>query len=136
MPTHFHFTLQQTEDFGIYKFLHKISNSYAHYFNIKHETSGPLFEPNFEAVHVETDEQILHLSRYIHLNPVTAYLVDKPEDYSYSSYKHYIGLEKLDFVYPSIILDQFRSIKDYEKFVMARKDYQRDLAKIKHLIIE
>jgi len=93
MPTHFHFTLKQEETNGIRQFIQRVSNSFAHYFNLKYHTRGPVFEGNFKAVRVENDEQLLHLSRYIHLNPVTAYLVENPEDYLFSSYLTYLGKE-------------------------------------------
>lgn len=136
IPNHFHFTLCQNIDNGIREFMRKISSSLAHYLNIKNDSSGPVFENNFQAVHVEDDKQLIHLSRYIHLNPVTAYLVEKPEDYKYSSYRAYIKEEKSEIIDPSIVMDQFASIKDYKKFVVERKDYQRELDIIKHLIIE
>lgn len=136
MNNHFHFTLRQEEKEGIRKFIQRLSNSFAHYFSARYQNKGPVFEGNFKAVRVETDEQLLHLSRYIHLNPVTAYLVEKPEDYLYSSYRHYLGKANLSFVDASLVMDQFSTPKEYEKFVLAQKDYQRELEKIKHLIFE
>lgn len=135
MPNHFHFTLRQEEEDGIRKFIQKLSNSFAHYHNIKYKKRGPVFEGNFKAVHIETDEQLLHLSRYIHLNPVTAYLVKDPEDYPQSSYRIYIGKEKSEIVDPSLVLDQ-TSPETYKKFVLSRRDYQRELERMKHLILE
>jgi len=136
MPNHFHFTLRQEEENGIRRFIQKISNSFAHYFALKYQNSGPVFEGNFKAVRIESNEQLLHLSRYIHLNPVTAYLVENPEDYPYSSYLIYIRKEKSEIINPSIVLNQFRYPKQYQKFVLDQKDYQRSLQMIKHLIIE
>lgn len=136
MPNHFHFILRQELEKGIEKFMTKLCSSYAHYFNTKHETAGSLFHGSFKSIRVENDEQLLHLSRYIHLNPVTAYLVENPEDYLFSSYLNYLGKKKLDFLNPSLVLNQFKSPKDYKKFVLARKDYQRELEKIKHLTLE
>lgn len=136
MPTHFHFTLRQEQDAGIKKFIQRISNSFAHYFNISHEDRGGVFERNFKASHVDNDYQLIHLSRYIHLNSVTSYLVENPEDYPYSSYRTYIGLENQSMVDPSEVISQFSSIEQYKKFVMNQKNYQRELKKIKDLILE
>lgn len=136
IPNHFHFTLFQNKDYGVQKFIQKVTNSFAHYFNIKYKNTGHLFEKNFEAAHIESNEQLIHLSRYIHLNPVTAYLVEKPEDYKYSSYRIYIKEEKSEIVDSSIIMKQFSSVESYKKFVMDQKDYQRKLDKIKHLLHE
>ncbi len=136
MPNHFHITLRQEKEEGIRQFMHKISNSFAHYFSIKHKRKGHLFEDKFKAIRVEDDDQLIHLSRYIHLNPVTSYLAKNPEDYPYSSYKIYIGEEKSDFIKTSYILTNFSSMKSYKKFVMDQKDYQRKLGRIKHLLAE
>lgn len=136
MPNHFHFTLRQEQEAGIRKFIQRVSNSFAHYFSVKYKNRGPVFEGNFKAVRVETDEQLLHLSRYIHLNPTTVYLVERPEEYPYSSYHLYLGTVNSPFVNPSIVLHQFSSPKKYQEFVLAQKDYQRSLEKIKHLILE
>ncbi len=136
MPNHFHFTLRQERENGIRQFIQKLSNSFAHYFNVKYKGRGPVFEGNFKAIYVETDEQLIHLSRYIHLNPTTAYLVEKPEDYPYSSYKIYLGEEQSELIDPSPVLSQFSSPQKYHEFVSSQKDYQRTLDKIKHLTLE
>ena len=136
MPNHFHFLLRQEEKKGIQKFVQRLSNSYAHYFSIKYENRGPVFEGNFKAVRVENDEQLVHLSRYIHLNPVTAYLTERPEEYFNSSYRAYLKGANLPFLEVEFILSHFSSPGDYEKFVLAQKGYQRELGQIKHLLFE
>ena len=136
MPTHFHFTLRQEQEAGIKKFIERISNSFAHYFNISRDGRGGVFERNFKAIHVENDYQLIHLSRYIHLNSVTSYLVENPEDYPYSSYRTYIGLESQSMVDPTEVMSQFSSIEQYKKFVMNQKNYQRELKKIKDFLLE
>ena len=136
MPTHFHFILRQMEEEGIRIFLQRLINSYAHYFNLKKNRRGPLFESAFQAVRVETEEQLLHLSRYIHLNPTTAYLVEHPKDYLFSSYRVYLEEEKNDLINPEAVISYFSSPKRYEKFVLAQKKYQCELNKIKHLLLE
>ena len=135
MPNHFHFTLRQESTKGIQKFMQKILNSFSHYYKLKNNLKGPLFESTFKSVYIESNEQLLHLSRYHHLNPVTAYLVEQPEDYEYSSYRQYME-KNYSLIDPSIVLNQFRSKQEYTKFVINRKDYQRDFDKIKHLILQ
>lgn len=135
MPTHIHLILLQTQDNGISKFMEKILKSYALYFNNKYKRKGPLWSGKFSNVLIRTDEQLLHLTRYIHLNPVSAYLVEKPEDWEFSSYREYIGIKRENFLSK---WDDFLEIKveEYKKFVEERKDYQRELAKIKALLLE
>lgn len=131
MPTHFHFILLQNQDNGIKVYLQKLINSYSHYFNLRNKRKGPLFEGRFRVVRLETEDQLLHLTRYIHLNPVTAYLVNHPKDYPYSSFSAYLGEKNFLPIETSMVSSQ-----KYEEFVLARKDYQRKLDEIKHLLLE
>ncbi|MDP8248132.1 MAG: transposase [Candidatus Tritonobacter lacicola] len=136
MPTHLHLILTQLKDTGITILMRNILNSYARYFNIKHKRKGPLWEGRFKNVLVKTDEQLLHLTRYIHLNPVTASLVSKPEDWLASSYREYIGeVEDSDRIckYADILKIEPNSYRD---FVLDGISYQRELAKIKALLID
>jgi putative transposase len=91
MPTHFHAILKQLSSDGISIMMRKILDSYSRYFNIKNKRKGPLWESRFNRIVLKSDDELLHLTRYIHLNPVTAYLVEKPEDWPFSSYNEYIG---------------------------------------------
>lgn len=134
MPTHIHFILLQLQNNGISKFMERVLKSYAVYFNNKYKRKGPLWSGKFSNVLIETDEQLLHLTRYIHLNPVTAYIVEKPEDWEFSSYREYIGKKENPICKWEKYLDI--NIESYKKFVLERKDYQRELARIKHLLLE
>lgn len=136
MPTHIHLTLKQLSPNGISTFMGNILNSYSRYFNTKYHRKGPLWESKFENVLVKDDEQLFHLTRYLHLNPVTAGLVDKPEDWIYSSYKEYT--EDMADIIRICQYDDLIEIqpKKYKRFVKDRISYQRDLAKIKKILIE
>lgn len=119
MPNHFHFLIQQKEEGGIQKFMANFTNSYTKYFNTKHARVGPLFQGIFKAIHIETTEQLIHISRYIHLNPVASFItqIDKLEKYPWSSYGEYINLSLVNISNPSLIINSFKSIDDYKKFV-------------------
>lgn len=136
MPTHIHLILRQLKKDGISSFMSRVLNSYTRYFNVKNKRKGPLWESRFKNVEVITDEQLLHLTRYIHLNPVTANLVEDPHDWSFSSYKEYLGKKKLE----ECICNYSRLLEivpeDYKKFVSARKDFQWELAELKELFLE
>lgn len=140
MPNHFHFLLKQTDDKGITNFIRLFENSYAKYFNLKHERIGHLFQGQAKAVHIATNEQLLHVSRYIHLNPITSSIVKsikELETYPWSSYPSYLNARNFcKFVTTQIILEQFESIKKYKEFVSDQSGYQQELELIKHLSLE
>lgn len=136
MPNHFHFLLTQSTEEGISKFMGLIQNSYTKYFNLRKKRVGSLFQGQFKAKRVETNEQLLHLSRYIHLNPYSSFVVKTLEDlkeYPWSSLPNYLGINQNGFLKKSLVLDSFMDEKDYQRFVFNQADYQRELEKIKHL---
>ncbi|HEX9721802.1 MAG TPA: hypothetical protein VGA53_00915 [Candidatus Paceibacterota bacterium] len=127
--------MKQLRDNGISLYASNFLNTYARYFNTKHNRKGHLWADRFKNVPIESDEQLLHLSRYIHLNPVSAGLVNDAGKWKYSSYAEYITPELI--AYP---LCDFRDLikespKNYRVFVSDRAEYQRKLAKIKKLAI-
>lgn len=122
MPNHFHLLLKQKPTEGIERFMRSLGTRYVQYFNKRYERVGPLFQDTYKAVLVETDNQLLHLSRYIHLQGILLG--------SYSSYADYLGKRKTEWLQPEEILSFFKtaqrtSLKDilsYESFV---EDYQQ-----------
>lgn len=137
MPNHVHFLLKNLTEKGIARFMSNFQNSYAKYFNTKNKRTGTLFQPMFKAVRIESDEQLLHVSRYIHLNPVTSYLIEMEDlnNYLWSSYHDYLSKQPTD-IKKDQILNFFKNTSDYEKFVSDQVNYQRELEKIKHLALE
>ena len=137
MPNHVHFLLKQLLDNGISKFMAKTTSGFSHYFNIRHERVGHLFQGNFGAVRIENDEQFVHVSRYIHLNPVSSFLIkiENIDNYEYSSFPDYIN-QKIGFCNTKEVLSYFKSIDDYKKFVYDQADYAKQLDNIKHLTLE
>jgi len=136
MPNHFHFLLKQIKDGGISEFISKLSNSFTRYFNTKNERIGPLLQGEFKSVYVESNEQLLHLSRYIHLNPLVGYVTKDLETYRWSSYLEYLGMTNADICFKEIILDQFKSVNDYRQFVLDQEDYGKRLEAIKHQVLD
>lgn len=139
MPNHFHLLLKQIKDNGINKFMRLFQNSYSHYFNNKNNRKGPLFEDRFKAILVETNNQLLHLSRYIHINPYSSHLVKDFSSllaYKYSSLPEYLAPVNLQYCQKEIVLGQFPSSSAYKKFILDQADYQRSLEQIKHQILE
>lgn len=137
MPNHFHFLLKQVRDNGISKFIGQFTNSYTRYFNTKNERVGSVFQGVFKSVRVESEEQLLHLSRYIHLNPLVSIVIRENELFSYpwSSLHHFLNDEQ-SFVYKKPIMEYFKSKEEYRNFILDQVDYGKALEQIKHLILE
>ena len=130
MPTHLHLAIEATDPAHVSKFTNNIFNSYTRYFNLNHKRLGPLWQGRTKKVACTSDEQLLHLTRYIHLNPVTAYLVDSPEKWPWSSYHEYMEKET------ALPICEFKqrvglTPKIYAEFVSSQIDYQRSLAHLK-----
>ncbi len=136
MPTHIHLAIKQLVDNGISIFMRKVLDSYTRYFNTKIKRQGPLWTGRFKRLLVENDEQLLHLTRYIHLNPTTAHLVNSPQDWIFSSYNEFLNnVKKGEGLCRYLSLLDIEP-DDYKEFVISRVDYQRTLAKIKHLLLD
>lgn len=137
MDNHYHYLLKQAGENGIKIFMSNLQNGYAKYYNVKHKRTGPLLQPMFKAVRIETDEQLIHVSRYIHLNPSTDYKVTIEElaDYPWSSFATYISKKPntYSFIKTDNILGFFKNNAEYREFVFDQAEYQRELSKIKHL---
>jgi len=138
MPNHVHFLMQELEKNGISRFMSNFQNSYAKYLNLKTDRTGSLFQSMFKAVRIESDEQLIHVCRYIHLNPLTSYVIQDMDDlerYQWSSYPEYFK-ETSDLIDVNLISEFFPSKKGLKKFTLDQVDYQRELDKIKHLSFE
>jgi putative transposase len=135
MPNHFHFLLKQITKDGITKFMKQITNGYTEYFNKKYKRDGGLMQGRYKAIQIETDNALIHISRYIHLNPVVADMCSSAEVYEWSSAKEFIkntsGICKKD-----LILSQFNSPLKYEQFLQDHIDYARELEGVKYLTID
>ena len=133
MPDHYHLLVKLLRSNFLSKYIGTVENSYTRYFDLKSSRRGPLWQSEFKCVLIQSNEQLLHVSRYIHLNPVTNYLVNKPEDWEYSSYNDYMNKNILKKYLTEISI---KSPKLYKKFVDNQINYQRKLKMIKKLILE
>jgi REP element-mobilizing transposase RayT len=116
MPTHYHI-LGYTKSDDLSKQMQSFLLAYTKAINIRHERVGALFQGRFKAKMVTSNEVLLLLSRYIHLNPVAASLVSKAEDWEFSSYRDYLGLRNGTLPKSDVILNQFISSEAYRSFV-------------------
>jgi putative transposase len=124
MDNHYHLLIE-TPYANIKQIMQNINTSYTVYVNKRHRRAGHLFQGRYKAFIVDKESYLLELGRYIHLNPVRAKIVERPEDYRWSSYKEYVigrGKEAItdtdDTLY---IFSKRRSIavKKYKEFVNA-----------------
>jgi len=132
MPNHFHLLIKQDTEIGITRFMRRVLTAYVRYFNKKYERVGPLFKSKFKAARIETDGYLLHLSRYIHLNPLELaprgltgqQMFDWIARYEYSSYPVYLKSRSSEWVNEEEILDyfggnlgRFDNVTGYRQFV-------------------
>ncbi len=136
MPNHYHLLVKQLKDDGISTFFRLIQNSYAKYLNTKSKRFGSLFQQMFKAVRIETDEQLLHVARYIHLNPLTSYIINKKSDlekYRWTSFIDYLSSSPRLFINTNFLNKYFNTKSNFKEFTFNQLDYQRNLERIKHL---
>jgi REP element-mobilizing transposase RayT len=119
MGNHYHL-LVETPQPNLSVTMQWLNVSYATYFNRNQDRSGHLFQGRFKAILIDVDAYLKHLSRYIHLNPVRAGIINAPGQYRWSSYPSFIG-EQLSpkFLMTDLLLGNFGSNKNE-----ARKNYQ------------
>lgn len=118
-PNHFHLLVYQISSNAVTDLLHRTTVAFTRYFNKRYKRTGPVFQESFKATQVNKDEYLLHISRYIHLNP---------KDYrtwEFSSLPYYLNRKTADWIRPQKILELFKK-KDYKKFVGDYKRVQKD----------
>jgi putative transposase len=133
MPNHFHLLVCPHDD-QLSRRMQRFSISYAKAVNKRYARTGALFQGSFQAVHVDRNEVLLHLSRYIHLNPVAAGLVARPEGWEFSSYREYVGLRQGTLPRADVVLSQFPVPGGYRAFVEAYEAGEE--AVIGHLLLD
>lgn len=122
MPNHFHLLIKQNDIGSLKSFMISLITRYSMYFNKKYDRVGSLFQSIYKAILITDEPYLLHLSRYIHLNP-SEYTNDLTS--AYSSYADYLGLRHTPWLKSDIILQQFnnkvgiefKKINSYRDFV-------------------
>jgi len=122
MPNHYHFLLRSGKGGDIGRFIQRTYNAYTQSFNLEHGRSGTLFEGRAKRILVADERYAFQLSRYIHLNPVQAGLVAKPEGWPYSNYRDWVGLRQGNLVDQDFIKRYCGDGSDYAAFVQTRLD--------------
>ncbi len=125
MPNHYHLIVRpKTQNFGR-DVMMPMMISYAKAVNTELHRVGPLFQDSFRAKRIESTVQLIHLSRYIHLNPVKAGLVQKPEKWKYSSFLDFIGIRNGTLPKPEIVLSDFSDPHEYAVYVESWQDEEQ-----------
>ncbi|MDB9514500.1 transposase [Kamptonema animale CS-326] len=132
MPNHYHLLVYlQNDDFS--KLMQSFTLSYTKAINKRYQRVGSLFQGRFQAIHVDREDYLLHLTRYIHLNPVSAKIVEKAEDWEFSSYQEYIDLRQGSLPKIEGMRAQFHSADAYRYFL---EDYAKSDKLIQNLTFE
>ncbi|MCP4553752.1 MAG: transposase [Bacteroidetes bacterium] len=121
MTNHYHLIIE-TPNANMSKIMHYVNGSYTSYINRCRRKYGHLFQGRYKAILIDRDPYLLELSRYIHLNPVRAGMVERPENYTYGSYRDYVRKNKdEELVYKDLILKMVSQnsdgVKRYKAFV-------------------
>ncbi len=120
MDNHYHLVVRQERDYGVSQFMHSIGNTYVKWFNKRHDRTGRLFSSPYQAKHVDSDVYLQRLIRYIHRNPLNVIngikSLEQLEAYKWSSYRHYMDLERQSFLDNSLVHD-FVSSDEYREYM-------------------
>jgi putative transposase len=136
MPNHYHFLFRQESAVPLSKLMQVLFNAYAQALNLQQGRTGTLFEGRFKHKCVDTWEYLSMLCRYIHLNPVKAGLVARPEDWPFSNYREWVGLRDGVLVDTVFVQDHFPSAEEYVRFVNDVEDEKRSYEKISKYLFD
>jgi REP element-mobilizing transposase RayT len=117
MPNHVHLLLESSED-PLSKFMQGLQQSYSQYFNLRHRKVGHVFQGRYKAIICQKDEYLLELIRYIHLNPIRANMVKRPEEYRFSGHRGYLEGKRTEVMDPAKVLGLFGGKGAYGRFVL------------------
>lgn len=122
MDNHVHLLIKEEKD-PISRTMKRICISYSYYFNKRYERVGHLFQDRFRSERIEYEDYLLACIRYIHNNPVKAFIVEEPSHYKWSSYNAYIGklnnedeIISTEFILNIFSANKSIAIKEFQKF--------------------
>lgn len=127
MPNHFHLLVRQQTERGITNLMRCLNTSYTMYFNHRYSRVGTLFQGIYKATRIDRDEYLVHLSRYIHLNP--AEFAD-PQKYPFSSFSHFISAKTAKWLKPNAVLDLYKDKQEYREFVLSQLATKIELGRL------
>ena len=126
MSNHVHLQIA-TDKIEIWTIMRGINWSYSKYFNEKYDKVGHLFQNRYHSEIIEDEAYLLQTSKYIHLNPVKAGIVDQPIKYPWSSYGVYMGVYKNSLIHEDDTLAYFQYNRSlYKEFVESEDSEEAD----------
>jgi len=129
MPNHYHFLLRQESNIQISNFLKSTFQSYAQAINQRYKRSGHLFEGKPKAKLIDNDAYLLHICRYIHLNPVVSNIVSDIEEWEYSNYLEFISKRNGKLFEPAFLETFYYSSVEYQEFVLEYHNVNQEIGK-------
>jgi putative transposase len=129
MPNHFHLLIRQKTKEGMKSFMKAIATNYSMYFNRRYKRTGHLFQGRYKASLITKENYYLHITRYIHRNPLKLLKKNQSlEQYSYSSYHYYLLGNPPQWLNTKPILDLFRSAKNkFPKDILSYQSFVEQL---------
>jgi len=135
MPNHIHFQIQTKKALDFSAFMQKINLAYFHHFNKEYGWVGHFWQSRYKSQTIGKDAYFVQCGKYIELNPVKAKIVEKPEEYKYSSYKYYSEgqpnhLIMPDFIYEEMGKDGLERQRQYQKLCIDKiveDSYSKDV---------
>jgi REP element-mobilizing transposase RayT len=127
MPNHFHLLIE-VSDVSLSVMMQRLLTRYSVYFNHRHDRSGHVFQGRYKAILCDRQTYLLELLRYIHLNPVRAYLSEDPAAWPWSSHREYVqGWSNNRLIDSSLPLSLFHSDNSaartlYKQFIWDARD--------------
>ncbi len=134
MPNHYHFLIRQEGTESLSRFINVLFSSYVQAVNREQGRSGTLFEGRFQHRRVSDLAYVLQLRRYIHMNPVKAGLVTRPEEWPYSDYAEWAGLQAVRLGDADFVRRHFPDSSEYRAFVLDVHDEARNLPRLQQYV--
>ncbi len=133
MPDHYHLLAKINQSALFSKYINNLQSSFTRFYNKMHDRKGPLWQSRFKAIKIPDDYTLLHVHRYIHLNPTTSGLVARPNDWIWSSYPSYLSDGKVLSLNKEVSI---QNVHTYKKFVEDQIDYQKKIKGIRRILLE
>lgn len=123
MPNHFHLLCKNIYEAGITNLMRRVLSQYSRHYNLKYKRRGPLIEGSYRAVRIQSERQLIQVSRYIHINPYKDGMVRRAVDYPHSSLKYYLTGEFPKWIKRGDIIDTSTNHSQIERYFSGQSQY-------------